>query len=74
MMIKRSEQRQERHGGMTMAYDFGKCPLCGKGCRDDEEIVQMDAGVQGFIHLDCLQESAEHVVDLEREIERHDAR
>ncbi len=53
-----------------MAYDFGKCPICGKSCRDDEEIIQLTGGAGGFLHLDCLQETAESLVDTEREIER----
>jgi hypothetical protein len=50
--------------------DTGKCPLCGKPCRWDEEIVQMHAGTDGFVHFDCLQETAESLVDTEREIGR----
>lgn len=61
-----------KHGteGTAMAYDFGKCPICGKSCRDDEEIIQLTGGAGGFLHLDCLQETAESLVDTEREIER----
>jgi uncharacterized protein (DUF983 family) len=52
-----------------------KCGLCGQRIEfkdsDDlvDDVVQLHAGVGGLVHASCLQESAEAVVDFDREIE-----
>jgi hypothetical protein len=51
-----------------MAFNFGRCPICGKNCLDTEEIIQLTGGAAGFVHLDCLHEAAQDLVDTEAEI------
>jgi hypothetical protein len=52
-------------GTTTRNDDLGKCPLCGKPCRWDEEIVQMHAGTDGFVHLGCVQQHVEAALDAD---------
>jgi len=49
---------------------LGRCPLCGKDCKADEELTQIDGGPHGICHVDCIQEAAEAQVDFEKQIER----
>jgi hypothetical protein len=49
---------------------LGRCPLCGRDCKADEELTQIDGGPHGICHVDCIQEAAEAQVDFEKQIER----
>lgn len=41
----------------SKVVSFGRCPICGKDCRSDEEFVQLHCGNGGVVHDDCLRES-----------------
>lgn len=45
-----------------------KCGLCGKAIEfDDPDLLEFHGGRGGLVHASCLQESAEAVIDAERE-------